>query len=51
MTYQEAEPSMTKILMVDDDKKLCRLVADYLKPTLLIVLVIRISCGARGIPQ
>lgn len=32
MTYQEIEPSIIKILIVDDDKKLCRLVADYLEP-------------------
>lgn len=32
MTYQEIEPSNMKILIVDDDKKLCRLVAEYLEP-------------------
>ena len=32
MTHQEIEPSNMKILIVDDDKKLCRLVADYLEP-------------------
>ncbi len=32
MTHQEIEPSEMKILIVDDDKKLCRLVADYLEP-------------------
>ena len=32
MTYQEIEPSKMKILIVDDDKKLCRLVEDYLEP-------------------
>jgi two-component system response regulator CpxR len=32
VTYQEIEPSIIKILIVDDDKKLCRLVADYLEP-------------------
>jgi len=29
---QETEPTKMKILIVDDDKKLCRLVADYLEP-------------------
>jgi DNA-binding response OmpR family regulator len=29
---QETEPTTMKILIVDDDKKLCRLVADYLEP-------------------
>jgi DNA-binding response OmpR family regulator len=28
----ENDPSETKILIVDDDKKLCRLIADYLEP-------------------
>jgi len=32
MTHQEVLPSKIKILMVDDDEKLCRLVADYLEP-------------------
>lgn len=32
MTYQEILPSKMNILIVDDDKKLCRLVADYLEP-------------------
>jgi len=32
MSHQEIEPSKMKILIVDDDKKLCRLVADYLEP-------------------
>jgi two-component system response regulator CpxR len=32
MTHQETMPAEIKILMVDDDKKLCRLVADYLGP-------------------
>ena len=32
MTHQEVLPSRMKILIVDDDKKLCRLVADYLEP-------------------
>jgi DNA-binding response OmpR family regulator len=32
MTHQENLPSNMKILIVDDDKKLCRLVADYLEP-------------------
>ncbi len=32
MTQPETASSMMKILMVDDDKKLCRLVADYLGP-------------------
>ena len=32
MTHQETIPGGIKILMVDDDKKLCRLVADYLEP-------------------
>ena len=32
MTHQEVLPSNMKILIVDDDKKLCRLVADYLEP-------------------
>ncbi len=32
VTDQDVEPSKMKILMVDDDKKLCRLVADYLEP-------------------
>lgn len=32
MTHQGIEPSNIKILIVDDDKKLCRLVADYLEP-------------------
>ncbi len=30
--YQDNEPSGMKILIVDDDKKLCQLVADYLEP-------------------
>jgi DNA-binding response OmpR family regulator len=29
---QVTEPTKMKILIVDDDKKLCRLVADYLEP-------------------
>ena len=32
MTHQKETPSGLKILMIDDDKKLCRLVADYLEP-------------------
>jgi len=32
MSHQEIESSKMKILIVDDDKKLCRLVADYLEP-------------------
>jgi len=32
MTHQETIPGGIKILMIDDDKKLCRLVADYLGP-------------------
>ena len=32
MAHQAFEPSHMKILIVDDDKKLCQLVADYLKP-------------------
>jgi two-component system response regulator CpxR len=32
MTNQTIEPSNMKILIVDDDKKLCQLVADYLEP-------------------
>lgn len=32
MIHQAMEPSQLNILMVDDDKKLCRLVADYLEP-------------------
>jgi len=32
MTHQETIAGGIKILMVDDDKKLCRLVADYLGP-------------------
>jgi DNA-binding response OmpR family regulator len=32
MTPQAIEPSNMKILIVDDDKKLCQLVADYLEP-------------------
>ncbi|SDU46220.1 response regulator transcription factor [Desulfobacula phenolica] len=32
MTHQEIVPAKMKILIIDDDKKLCRLVADYLEP-------------------
>ena len=32
VTHQETAPPKTKILIVDDDRKLCRLVADYLEP-------------------
>jgi two-component system response regulator CpxR len=32
MTHQKIIPGGIKILMIDDDKKLCRLVADYLGP-------------------
>lgn len=32
MTKQEKDPSRMKILIVDDDKKLCRLVGEYLEP-------------------
>jgi DNA-binding response OmpR family regulator len=32
MTHQGTIPGEIKILMIDDDKKLCRLVADYLGP-------------------
>lgn len=32
MTHPETIPGGIKILMIDDDKKLCRLVADYLGP-------------------
>jgi len=32
MTHQAIETSNMKILIVDDDKKLCQLVADYLEP-------------------
>lgn len=32
MTQQKILPSNMKILIVDDDEKLCRLVADYLEP-------------------
>lgn len=32
MTHQLNEPSDMKIMIIDDDKKLCRLVADYLGP-------------------
>ena len=32
MTHQGIAPSEMKILIVDDDRKLCRLVSDYLEP-------------------
>lgn len=32
MTHKEIVPSKMKILIIDDDKKLCQLVADYLEP-------------------
>jgi len=32
VSHREIDPSNMKILIVDDDKKLCRLVADYLEP-------------------
>lgn len=32
MTHQETVPDGIKIIIVDDDRKLCRLVADYLQP-------------------
>lgn len=32
MAHRETESSRTKILIVDDDQKLCRLVTDYLEP-------------------
>jgi two-component system response regulator CpxR len=32
MRHQDSEPSNMKILIVDDDKKLCQLVTDYLEP-------------------
>lgn len=32
MATDTVEPSSMKILLVDDDKKLCRLIADYLEP-------------------
>ena len=32
MTHQNNSPSKIKILIVDDDEKLCQLVADYLEP-------------------
>jgi two-component system response regulator CpxR len=32
LANQATEPTKMKILIVDDDKKLCRLVADYLEP-------------------
>jgi len=32
MTHQEIVSPKMKILIVDDDRKLCRLVADYLEP-------------------
>jgi DNA-binding response OmpR family regulator len=32
VSHQEIDPPNMKILIVDDDKKLCRLVADYLEP-------------------
>ena len=32
MRHQKIEPSKMKILIVDDDQKLCRLVVDYLEP-------------------
>lgn len=32
MTHQEIEPSKIKTLIIDDDRKLCRVVADYLEP-------------------
>lgn len=28
----DTEPGLTRLLMIDDDRKLCRLVSDYLKP-------------------
>ena len=32
LTHQEKTSSGIKVLMIDDDKKLCQLVADYLEP-------------------
>jgi two-component system, OmpR family, response regulator CpxR len=32
MENQESSPSRIKVLIIDDDKKLCRLVRDYLEP-------------------
>jgi len=32
MENQENSPSRINVLIIDDDKKLCRLVKDYLEP-------------------
>ena len=47
MARKTVEPSGMKILMVDDDKKLCRLVADYLEP--MGYEVAAAHNGARGL--
>ena len=47
MAHQKKEPSNLKIIIVDDDKKLCRLMADYLEPMGYIVEVAH--NGAQGL--
>ena len=47
MTYQKILPSKMKILIVDDDKKLCQLVADYLEP--MGYEVVAAQNGAQGL--
>ncbi len=47
MVHNTAKPSGMKILMIDDDQKLCRLVTDYLEPMGYAVAVAH--NGARGL--
>ena len=47
MVHQKTLPAKIKILMVDDDKKLCRLVADYLGP--MGYAVEAVHNGAKGL--
>jgi len=47
MTNKESVPDKIKILMIDDDRKLCRLVADYLEP--MGYAVEAAHTGARGL--
>lgn len=47
MTHRTEPPADLKILMIDDDKKLCRLVADYLEP--MGYTVVSAHDGAAGL--
>ena len=43
MIAATSDPGLTRVLMIDDDKKLCRLVTTYLEPLGFVVSVFAIQ--------